>query len=110
MILLMLVCSLANADSITSLLDKSTPLSEYGGVPVHQYAARLTGFNPLWNPSLWIDPRPRATPTRLLLLVEQPRPLHTSGVADQALDLVLALFQRLIGHPIPKRKINGNHY
>jgi hypothetical protein len=110
MILLMLVCSLANADSITNLLDKSTPLSENRGVPVLQDVARLTGLNPLLNPSLWIDPRPRATPVRLLLLVEQPPPLHTSSVADQAIDFVLALYQRLMGHPIHKTKINGNHY
>jgi hypothetical protein len=103
MILFMLARSLANADLIGSFSDTSAPRSWNGGVPLHQYAARLTGFSPFLSPSLWIDPTPRTIPVRFLVPVDKARQQRSSSVAEQTLNLVLDLFQSVfMGHPRPK--------
>lgn len=96
MILLLLVCSVAYADSINSFSDKSAPLSVNGRVPLHQYAARLTGVSPFWSPSSAIGSRRPAVPTPFLILEDQPRQLRTSSTFDQTIDMVLYLYQHFV--------------
>jgi hypothetical protein len=98
MILLMLVCNVAYADSINNFSDKGASLSVNGGVPLHQYAARLTGVSPFWSSSsfLSIDSSSPAMPTRFLILEDQPRQLRTSSTFDQAIDMVLYLYQHFV--------------
>ena len=96
MIFLMLVCGVAYADSIDTFSDKSAPLSANGEVPLHQYAARLTGASPVWSSSLSINSRSQAIPTRFLVLEDQPRQLRTSSTFDQTIDMVLYFFQHFV--------------
>ena len=96
MILLMLACSVANADSIGSSSGGLGHRSGSTGVPLHQYAAKLTGFSPFLSPSLWINPRPRTLPARFLLPAAELRPLHSSSVVEQTIDLVQYFFQQLV--------------
>ncbi len=104
MILLTLVCTVANADSLNVLSDKSAPpLMSQRDDPVRQYE-RLTGFRGPSCSSWWIDSKPHAVPVRFLFLFQAP-PSHTGGTFDQAIDLVLYLFEHLVmGHP---RKIKS---
>ena len=68
MILFVLVCSAANANSISSLSDTSASRYRSAQVPSHQHAARLTGVSPFFIPSSWSEPRPRTDSARFLHL------------------------------------------
>jgi hypothetical protein len=99
MILSLLICSVANADSINSFgfSDKSAPLSVNGGVPLHQYAARLTGVSPFRRSSLSLSiDSSSPIPTRLLILEDQPRQLRTSSTFDRTIDIVLYLYEHFV--------------
>jgi len=99
MILFVLVCSVANAKSISSLSDTSASLYRSAQVPSHQYAARLTGVSPFFIPSSWSEPRPRTDSARFLHLLVWDLPQHTSSSGNQTLDLVWDVLQHFIGHP-----------
>jgi len=106
----MLVYSVANAGSINSFSDVSASRFRSAEVPLHQYAARLTGISPFFGPSLWDDPRRRAIPVRFAYSPEWDVPQHTSTSGNQTLDFVVNLFQHLVAAPRhPRGLINGNH-
>jgi hypothetical protein len=98
MILLMMVCTVAYADSINNFSDKAAPFSVNRGVPLHQYAARLTGVSSFWSSSsfLSIDSSSPAVPTPFLILEDQPRQLRTGSTFDQTIDIVLYLYQHFV--------------
>jgi hypothetical protein len=92
---LMLVCSVAYADSINSFSDRPALLSASGTVPLHQYAARLTGVSPFWSSSLWTDTTPPAIPIRFLISDEESRQLRTSSSFDRTIDIVMYLYRNV---------------
>lgn len=110
MILSMLVCSVATADSFTSFSDMSASRFRNAGVPLHEVAARLTGVSPFAGPFLPNDSRREPMPVRFVYSPDWDAPQHTYSSGNQTLDLVIGLFQHLIAAPRhPPGQINGNH-
>ncbi|MGO8983244.1 MAG: hypothetical protein ACLPHI_08140 [Terriglobales bacterium] len=107
-ILLILIGSLAYADSISSSSDKSAPHFRNDQTPLHQYAVRLTGVRPFFGPSLWSGSNSGDIPLSFFLSLEPPRPQRATSTGNQALDLILDLLGHLAGHPHQKGTINGN--
>jgi hypothetical protein len=100
MILLMIACELASADSITDFSGKSALRFGNERVRLHQYAARLTGFNPL-TPHGWVDPRLRSVPVRFFVLHDQGAP-PARGITEFERDinfLISVLQHVFLGNP-----------
>jgi hypothetical protein len=110
MMLSMLACSVVNAGSISSFSDISASRFRNAEVPLHEYAARLTGVSPFAGRSLWDDSIRQAMPVRFAYSPDWDAPQHTNSTSSQTLDLVISLFQHLIAAPRhPPGHINGNN-
>ena len=94
MILLVVACSRAPAESISGFSGKSALGCRNDGTPLHQCAARLTGLHPLRS-SFWVDPRPHTVPVRLLLFTDDSPPARNMTEFERDLDLVLSFLQRM---------------
>jgi hypothetical protein len=101
MILLMIACELANADSITDFSGKSALHFGNKRVPLHQYAARLAGFDPPLTSHGWVDPRRRSVPVRFFLLTDQGLPSARSITEfERDIDFLISVLQYLfLGGP-----------
>ena len=108
MILFILVCRIANADSINSFSGVSASRFGNAEVPLHQYAAGLTGFRPFFGPSLWNDPRHRTIPVGFVHSTEWRLPQHTS-LGNQTLDLFVYFFRHLVDQGPHPRAANRTH-
>jgi len=95
-ILLMLVCGVAYADSINGFSDRSALRAASGGLPLHQYAGRVTGISLFWGSSLGIGSRPTALPIRYLIPEEDSLQLRTSSTFDRTIDLVVYLYRNVV--------------
>jgi len=95
MILLAIACGLANADSITDLSGKSGLGFGNGRVPLHQYVAKLTGFNPPLTSYGWVNPRPRSIPVRFLPLIDKAPPARSITGFERDIDFLISVLQHL---------------
>jgi hypothetical protein len=112
MILLTMVCGMANADPITNVsvgcgranTDSVPELSgecalrlQIERVLRHSPAARLTGFDSVFTSMQWIDPRPRTTPVRFFLGINQGRmPPPGATEFERGLYFVVDALQHLV--------------
>jgi hypothetical protein len=112
MILLTIVCGMANADPITNASigcgrARADSVTDFSGecalrlrierVLRHSNAARLTGFDSVFTSMQWIDPRPRAAPVRFFLGINQGRePAPGATEFERDLFFVVDAFQHLV--------------
>jgi hypothetical protein len=116
MILLTIACGMANADPIANPIANQSigcgkanagSVTEFSGecalrfrierVLRHSPAAGLTGFDSVFTSVHWIDPRPRTTPVRFFLGINQGRaPAPGATEFERDLYFVVDAFQHLV--------------
>jgi hypothetical protein len=58
---------------------------------------------------MWLDTRERVIPVRLIVAADGVVSRNRNSIAEQTLDLVIDLVQHFLGHPVKRKKINGNY-